>query len=134
MTPIQQIILAMGIYALALTCAVMTAVAMLVSATQKQKDSIMADINEQLKTLLTPIAEDLSAAAESVASVGPQLEKAKNEIIAALGGSTSLSPEVLEKFAALGVIAGNLKTAGVALKGTSQALDDLNADETTPTT
>lgn len=78
----------------------------------------MPTVNE-LETLLAPIVTSLE-------EVGTQLSKAKDEIIAALGGVGQIPVGALQKIEALGAIATSLKAA-------SQALDDLNPDTPAPT-
>ena len=81
----------------------------------------MPTLNE-LEGLLAPIVEGLEV-------TGKQLDKAKTEIIAALGGPAQIPVGALEKLQ-------QLSTLALALKGASQALDDLNPDapEATPET
>ncbi len=85
--------------------------------TQKLLIQIMAKLSE-LEAIVAPIAETLAA-------VGPQLEKAKAEIIAALGGEAEIPAAALEKLNALSTMATAIKTA-------AQSLDDLNPDAPTP--
>jgi len=92
---------------------------------QMTEKNIMAKLSE-LGGLLAPIAEGLQAAVDAVSSVGPQLEKAKVEIIAAMGGEAEIPAEALAKLQLMSDLANSLKTAGEGLKQTAQALDDLN--------
>lgn len=80
---------------------------------QTNQRKVMAKVSE-LSGKLDPIIASLEA-------VGAQLEKAKVEIIVALGGEAEIPAEALAKLEQLGTIAETLKTA-------SQALDDLNPD------
>ena len=90
-------------------------------------------INE-LAGVLTPIVEGLNEVSKAVADVGPQLEKAKGEIIEAMGGTGEIPVEAMEKIGQLSAIAEGLKASAAALKTTSQALDDLNPDAPTTET
>jgi hypothetical protein len=81
---------------------------------QRQHEEIMAKLNE--------LAGMLGEVSQALTSVGAQLDKARVEIIAALrDNNPEIPPAALEKINSLGVIA-------MALKGASQALDDLNQD------
>jgi len=75
-------------------------------------DKNMPKVNE-LETLLDPIVTALD-------DVGTQLEKARQEILGALG-SVEIPAGALEKI-------NRLATLSTALKGASQALDDINPD------
>ena len=82
---------------------------------QQQHDKkYMAGINT-LEEKLAPIVTALEG-------VGVQLNKAKDEIIKALGGIGTIPAGALAKIEQLGTIA-------VALKAASQGLDELNDDE-----
>ncbi len=76
-------------------------------------DNKMPKVND-LETLLEPIVTALG-------DVGTQLEKARVEIVAALGGTGEIPAGALAKI-------NSLATLSTALKGASQALDDLNPD------
>lgn len=95
------------------------------TTTHKERQDMARKLSE-LSELLTPIVGALQAAVEPLSQVGPQLEKAKLEIIAALGGEAEIPAEALAKLQVIGDLATGLKTQGEALKAVSQALDDLN--------
>lgn len=116
---------------LGLVCAGLGAVVGALTERTKERKDIMAKVSA-LAGLLTPIIGGLTDVATAVADVGPQLEKAKAEIIAAMGGEAEIPEEAMEKLNQLGVLAEGLKTSAAALKTTSQALDDLNADAPAP--
>lgn len=103
------------------------------TTTRKERKEMAKKLSE-LNELLTPIAGGLQAAVEALGQVGPQLEKAKTEIIAALGGEAEIPAEALAKLQLIGELAAGLKTQGESLKAVSQALDDLNPDAPTEPT
>lgn len=69
---------------------------------------------DQLADLLSPVVDTLQA-------VATQLDKAKDEIVAALGG-TEIPQAAMDKI-------NQLSSLGATLKTASQTLDDLNPDQ-----
>lgn len=118
---------------LGLVCAGLGAVVGALTEKRNKESIVIMKINE-LAGVLTPIVEGLNEVSKAVADVGPQLEKAKGEIIEAMGGTGEIPVEAMEKIGQLSAIAEGLKASAAALKTTSQALDDLNPDAPTTET
>lgn len=83
---------------------------------------------QALATALTGVQNTLTTIADDDSNIVDQLNKAKDEIVAAVGGSGQTTPEVDAIVANLQAIADTLSTRQDSIKSVAQNLDDLNPD------